>query len=116
MIYNGEENEELGTQNATSKYQREAEFEKKVGTYLNYYFYPDGKHVWSKNLQKFLTISHKGNIPYISLSENGISHRYRLDQVMFRAFNCWYQINSKDIIHRDDKQDNCGIKNLYIIE
>jgi hypothetical protein len=99
----------------TNKYEKEARLENKLGHFMEYYFYPDGR-VFSKYLRKFLTPIYSKGILYINLSENGISHRYRLDQAVFKAFHCWYIINSKEIQHKDNDQMNCKKSNLYIEE
>jgi hypothetical protein len=97
------------------KYEREARLENKLGHFMEYYFYPDGR-VFSKYLRKFLTPTYRNGIPFISLSENGISYRYRLDQAVFKSYHCWYVINSKEVIHINGKQDDCSRKNLMIPE
>jgi hypothetical protein len=80
---------------------------------MGYWIHPNGR-VISKNRHKYLEIDYRNGIPFVSLSENGISATYRLDQVIFKGFNCCYIINSRTIIHKDGDQSNCRIKNLVI--
>ncbi|MDF2588202.1 MAG: hypothetical protein K0S41_2043 [Anaerocolumna sp.] len=93
--------------------QRPRDLEDICGNFMGYYIHPSGR-VISKNRHKFIEPTYRANVPYISLSEVGVSHTYRLDQVVFKSFNCFYVMGSKTIIHKDGDQTNCRNKNLSV--
>jgi hypothetical protein len=93
--------------------QRPQSLEDICGNFMGYYVTKSGK-VISKIKQKFVEPRYRNGIPFITLSENGVTSTYRLDQVVFRAFNFWYAINSRNIIHKDGDEGNCKIRNLSI--
>jgi predicted secreted hydrolase len=76
---------------------------------------PSGK-IKCKNKNKWLEVEYQNEIPYVVLSENGISVAYRLDKAVYRAYHCTYDIDhGADIIHIDGNQGNCKIKNLILL-
>lgn len=101
----------LNKPHVTTTPQRPKNLEDICGSFMGYLIHPSGK-VISKNRQKILKPTYRNNIPYISLFENGVTTTFRLDQVVYRSFNCTYVIDSKEIIHSDGNQSNCRIKNL----
>lgn len=83
------------------------------GNFMGYLVHPSGR-VISKNRHKFLDVDYRNGVPFVTLSENNITYTYRLDQVVFRSFDCTYKINSRTVLHKDGDKCNCKIKNLCI--
>lgn len=96
-----------------TKYELEKEFEENTREFMGYIIQKSGdiKHKYKNRYIKPIIRNGK---KYVTLSENGISETFPLDQVVYRAFNCCYRINSKKILHRNGNELDCSIGNLYL--
>lgn len=95
-------------------YNKIKDFEDSCGNFLGYTFLPDGRI--KGKMVDFITVYYGADMPHVILCDNGIRQEFRLDKAMWRAYHCDYDIyNGADILHRNENEKDCRIKNLYII-